>query len=579
MKTIFKFLKPYKLLCVFTILFIIFDILGALYIPTITANMINSGVGNKDIQYIIQEGIFMLGVTIMSGLGALLGSYLCSRLASNMGRDMRDALYKKSLTFSHFDFKQFGTGSMITRTLNDVNVIQQTAVSFIQMVIPVPIMCISGIVMAFGIDKFMGFLLLGITVIIIIAAVFITRKASIIFEKLQRFLDKMNVILRENITGVRVIRAFNKEEHEKNRLKDAFEKYAESAIRANRLYAGLDSLAFFAINICIVAILYIGGNRVGAGAMQIGDITAVTEYAILILFYLIMAQMVLILMPRASICLKRIKEVLDTEPEVQDGEITLIKSSSDDVISFKNMTFRFNDADEDTLCNLKFTCKRGQTTAIIGSTGSGKSTIAKLIMRFHDTTKGSILLNGQDLKSLTQKEIREHISYVPQTAWLFSGTIADNLRYGNEDATEGEMYHALEVAQAKFVEELKEGLQTRVAQGGTNFSGGQKQRLAIARALIKKADIYVFDDSFSALDFKTDANLRKALKKEITDAAILIIAQRINTIVNADQIIVLDDGKVVGIGKHSELMKTCTVYQEIAKSQMKGDGVSVKKEK
>lgn len=439
MKTIFKFLKPYKLLCVFTVLFIIFDILGALYIPTITANMINSGVGNKDIQYIIQEGIFMLGVTIISGLGALLGSYLCSRLASNMGRDMRDALYKKSLTFSHFDFKQFGTGSMITRTLNDVNVIQQTAVSFIQMVIPVPIMCISGIVMAFGIDKFMGFLLLGITVIIIIAAVFITRKASVIFEKLQRFLDKMNVILRENITGVRVIRAFNKEEHEKNRLKDAFEKYAESAIRANRLYAGLDSLAFFAINICIVAILYIGGNRVGAGAMQIGDITAVTEYAILILFYLIMAQMVLILMPRARICLKRIKEVLDTEPEIQDGKRTLIKSSkNDDVISFKNMTFRFSDADEDTLCNLKFTCKRGQTTAIIGSTGSGKSTIAKLIMRFHDTTKGSILLNGQDLKTLTQKEIREHISYVPQTAWLFSGTIADNLRYGNEDATEGE---------------------------------------------------------------------------------------------------------------------------------------------
>ena len=573
MKTIINFLKPYKMLCVFTILFIIFDILGALYIPTITADMINSGVGGKDINYIFQKGILMLVATIVSGLGALVGSYLCSRLAANMGRDMRDALYKKTLTFSHFDFKQFGTGSMITRTLNDVNIIQQTAVSFIQMVIPVPIMCISGIVMAFGIDKMMGFLLLGITIIILLSAIFITRKASVIFEKLQRFLDKMNVILRENITGVRVIRAFNKEEHEKNRLKDSFEKYAESAIKANRLYAGLDSLAFTSINICIVTILYLGGNRVGAGAMQIGDITAVTEYAILILFYLIMAQMVLILMPRAGICLKRIQEVLDTEPEIHDGNKKMIESSKNDkdVISFKNMTFRFNDADEDTLCNLKFTCKRGQTTAIIGSTGSGKSTIAKLIMRFHDTTKGSILLNGQDLKSLSQKEIREHISYVPQKAWLFSGTIADNLRYGNENATEGEMYHALEVAQAKFVEELEDGLQTRVAQGGTNFSGGQKQRLAIARALVKKADIYIFDDSFSALDFKTDANLRKALSKEIKDSAILIIAQRINTILNADQIIVLNDGKVVGIGKHDELMKNCTIYQEIAKSQMKGD--------
>ena len=290
--------------------------------------------------------------------------------------------------------------------------------------------------------------------------------------------------------------------------------------------------------------------------------------------------MVLILMPRASICLKRIKEVLDTEPEIQDGDRKVITSNRDnkDVISFKNMTFRFADADEDTLCNLKFTCKRGQTTAIIGSTGSGKSTIAKLIMRFHDATKGSILLNGQDLKTLTQKEIREHIAYVPQTAWLFSGTIADNLRYGNEEATEGEMHHALEVAQAGFVEELENSLQTRVAQGGTNFSGGQKQRLAIARALIKKADIYIFDDSFSALDFKTDANLRKALSKEIKDSAILIIAQRINTILNADQIIVLNDGKVVGMGTHNELMKNCTVYQEIAKSQMKGDVDNVKKE-
>lgn len=578
MKTIFKFLKPYKTLTVFTILFIIFDVLGALYIPTITADMINIGIESKNINYIFQKGLIMLGVTIIAGLGALIGSYLCSKLASNMGRDMRDALYKKSLTFSHFDFKQFGTGSMITRTLNDVNVIQQTAVAFIQMVIPVPIMCVSGIVMAFRIDKLMGFLLLGITIVIIIAAVFITRKASIIFEKLQRFLDKMNVILRENITGVRVIRAFNKEEHEKNRLKDSFEKYAESAIKANRLYAGLDSLAFLAINVCIVAILYIGGNRVGLGAMQIGDITAVTEYAILILFYLIMAQMVLILMPRAGICLKRIEEVLEAEPEIHDGKRKIAKSENNDVISFKNMTFRFNDADEDTLCNLKFTCKRGQTTAIIGSTGSGKSTIAKLIMRFHDATKGSILLNGQDLKTLSKKDIREHISYVPQTAWLFSGTIADNLRYGNKNATEGEMYHALEVAQAGFVEELEDGLQARVAQGGTNFSGGQKQRLSIARALIKKADLYVFDDSFSALDFKTDANLRKALVKEIKDSAILIIAQRINTILNADQIIVLNDGKVVGIGKHHELMKNCTVYQEIAKSQMKGDVDHVKEE-
>ncbi len=581
MKTILHFIKPYKKLCLFTILFIIFDILGALYIPTITADMINIGVGSKDINYIIQKGIIMLGATILSGIGALVGSYLASKLASNIGRDIRNALYKKSLEFSHFDFKQFGTGSMITRTLNDVNVIQQSVVWCLQMVIPVPIMCISGITMAFMIDKIMGFLLIGITLIILVATFFITRKASTIFAKLQKFLDRMNVILRENITGVRVIRAFNKEPYEKERMKKSFEDYAESAIKANRLFAGLDSLSFLAINLCIVAILWIGGNRVGAGFMEIGDITAVTEYAILILYYLIMAQMVIILLPRAGICIERIKEVLTSEPEIHDGKRKIVTANKDnpDIISFKNMTFRFADADEDTLYNLKFTCKRGQTTAIIGSTGSGKSTIAKLIMRFHDATRGSILLNGQDIRNISQKDLRDHIAYVPQQAWLFSGTIADNLRYGNEDATEGEMYHALEVAQASFVENLEDGLNAKVAQGGTNFSGGQKQRLSIARALVKKADIYIFDDSFSALDFKTDAALRKALAKETKDSAVLIIAQRINTILNADQIIVLDNGKVVGMGTHKELMESCTVYQEIAKSQLKGDVENVKEKK
>ena len=578
MKTILHFIKPYKRLCFFTVLFIIFDILGALYIPTITADMINIGVGSKDINYIFQKGLMMLGATVIAGIGALVGSYLASKLASNVGRDIRNALYQKSLEFSHFDFKQFGTGSMITRTLNDVNIIQQSFVFFIQMVIPVPIMCIAGIVMAFMIDKIMGFLLIGITIIILIAAFFITRKASSIFAKLQKFLDKMNVILRENITGVRVIRAFNKEPYEKERMKKSFEDYAESAIKANKLFAGLDSLSFFAINICIVAILWIGGNRVGAGFMEIGDITAVTEYAILILFYLIMAQMVIILLPRASVCLERITEVLDAEPEIHDGNRKIVEAdpNNPDIISFKNMTFRFADADEDTLCNLKFSCKRGQTTAIIGSTGSGKSTIAKLIMRFHDATKGSILLNGQDVRSISQKDLRDHVTYVPQQAWLFSGTIADNLRYGNENATEGEMYHALQVAQAGFVEELEDGLNAKVAQGGTNFSGGQKQRLAIARALVKKADLYIFDDSFSALDFKTDAALRKALAKETKDSAVLIIAQRINTILNADQIIVLNDGKVVGMGTHQELMENCEIYQEIAKSQLKGDVNNVK---
>lgn len=574
MKTILRFIKPYKWLCFFTLLVMFLDVAGGLLIPTITADMINAGINGENMDYLIHSGILMLIVTIVTSLGALLGSYLAADLSSKIGRDMRNALYDKSLTFSSYDFEQFGTGSMITRTLNDVNVIQQGVVWFIQMVLPVPAVCIMGIVMAFSIDTMMGFLLAGATIFILLLAIFVTRKASLIFDKLQKFLDRMNIVLRENVTGVRVIRAFNKEQYEEKRMRKSFEDYAEASISANRLFAGLESIALFAINLMIIIILWLGGNRIGTGFMEIGDITALTQYAMMILFYIIMAQMVMILVPRAMICVRRISDVLHLTPEIQDGIVSADSSEKqiNDVIRLNNASFRFADADENTLENLNFTCKRGETTAIIGSTGSGKSTIAKLILRFHDVTSGSILLNGKDIRNMTQEELREHISYVPQKAWLFSGTIADNLRHGNEQATEQQMKHALSVAQSEFVYDLPDGLYSHVSQGGTNFSGGQKQRLSIARALAKKADLYIFDDSFSALDFKTDAALRKALANEVKDAAVLIIAQRINTIMSAEQIIVLEEGRVVGIGNHDYLMQVCSVYQDIAKSQMKGDG-------
>ena len=578
MKTILQFIKPYRRLCFFTLLVMVADVAGGLLIPTIAADMINAGIGGGDMEYLIRSGIRMTAVTIAASLGGILGSYLSADLSSKIGRDMRNALYDKSLEFSACDFEQFGTGSMITRTLNDVNVIQQGVVWFIQMVLPVPAVCIMGIVLSFSIDTAMGGLLICATAFIILLAVFVTRKASVIFDKLQKFLDRMNVVLRENITGVRVIRAFNKEKYEEKRMRKSFEDYAESSIKANRLFAGLESIALLAINLCIVSILYLGGNRIGAGFMQIGDITALTQYAVMILFYIIMAQMVIILIPRAMICVGRMSDVLNHTPEIADGPASISpavrqKVPAQDVIRFKNTGFRFPDAGEDTLTNLNFACRRGQTTAIIGSTGSGKSTVAKLILRFHDITSGSLLLNGRDIREMTQRELRKHISYVPQKAWLFSGTIADNLRCGNSLASEEEMEHALTVAQSRFVYDLPEGLFSPVSQGGTNFSGGQKQRLSIARALMKKAELYIFDDSFSALDFKTDAALRKALAEETKDAAVLIIAQRIGTIRNADQIIVLEEGRIVGTGCHDDLMKTCPVYQDIAESQMKGDVV------
>ncbi len=585
MKLILHFLKPYRWLCVFTILAMLLDVAGGLLVPRLTADMINIGVESGNLDYMIRKGIAMLAVTVFSGAGALLGSWLCADLSAKIGEDMRNAVYEKSLTFSAHDFEQFGTGSMITRTLNDINIIQQSVVWCIQMVLPVPAVCIMGVGMAFAIDTVMGFLLIGVTALIIALALLVTRKASEIFRRLQRLLDRMNVVLRENLTGVRVIRAFNKEKDEERRMRKTFEDYAETAVSANLLFAGLESTAFFVINIAIVAILWIGGNRIGAGFMEIGDITALTEYSILILFYIIMAQMVIILLPRARVCIGRIREVLEKEPEIKDGEGRIGPAGNPEdkeagcpadagreAASFSNVTFRFPDADENALTDLNFTCRKGETTAVIGGTGSGKSTIAKLLLRFHDVTEGSVRVGGADVRDISQNELRSRISYVPQKAWLFSGTIADNLGYGSENASEEEMRRILAVAQADFVSSLANGLDSHVAQGGTNYSGGQKQRLSIARALMKKADLYIFDDSFSALDFKTDAALRKALKEEVADAAVLIIAQRINTILNADQIIVLDEGRIVGIGRHEELMENCPVYREIARSQMKGGG-------
>ena len=569
MKTILHFIKPHKKLIFFTMLFMIFDVAGALYIPKITADMINVGVINGNMQYIIQKGIVMFVVSVVAGVATLIGTYLTSSLSSKLCADMRKAVYKKSLKLSNFDFKQIGTASMITRTLNDVNFIGQGITYFVQMVLPVPFMCIIGIIMAFAIDKFMGFLIIGITAVILLATVFVTKYASRIFEKLQKFLDKMYAVIRENITGVRVIRAFNKENYEKKRMGKSFEDYVKSAITTNRLFAGLDIFALVVINFTVVLITWIGGNRVGSGFMQIGDITAVIEYAILILFYIIMAQMVIIFIPRAMVCIRRVQEVLNMKERIADGNEKLKENNTEEIIKFENVTFRYDDADENTLNDLSFVCKKGETTAIIGSTGSGKSTIAGLIMRFFDVTNGKILLKNQDIRKVTQKELREHIAYVPQTAWLFSGTREENLKYGKEDASESELNKALQIAQSEFVMDLEKGIKSEVSQGGKNFSGGQKQRLSIARALSKKADLYIFDDSFSALDFKTDSNLRKALAKEIKDSAILIIAQRINTIMNANQIIVLNDGKVVGIGTHKELMENCEIYREIAKSQMK----------
>lgn len=573
MKLILQFLKPHWKLTVLTVLLAVIDVGGSLFIPTLAAHLLNQGTSGVAFEELLTTGLQMGAVSLFSSICAILGGYACATLAARVGKDMRVALYEKSLKLSVYDFRQFGTASITTRTVSDITTIQFALTSFIQMVLPVPLVCIIALALSFQLNATLGTILLILTALVFILALGIMRSASPLFKKLQKLLDRMTTILLENITGVRVVRAFNNEEREQNRMSDAFSNYAETSIKANRRFANLDGLSYFFINLFVVIVYWLSGGYISLGNLQIGDITAVIQYAMMVMFFLMMAQMVILTMPRALECCERIRAVLEHSPEIrdlveQDDQKPL--PNQDEVLAFRNVSFRFADAEENTLSHLNFSCRRGQTTAIIGGTGSGKSTVASLILRFHDVIGGSILLNGKDIRQMTQHTLRDHLAYVQQKAWLFSGTIASNLRYGNADATDEQLMHAADVAQAgDFIRSLPDGLNSFVAQGGTNFSGGQKQRLSIARALVKKPELYIFDDSFSALDFKTDAALRKALAKETQDAAVLIIAQRVSTIQHADQIVVLNEGQMVGLGKHEELLQTYPVYREIYESQTK----------
>lgn len=573
MKVILRFLKPHRTLCIITILLAFVDVIGALVIPTYAAEMLNLGtMPNTDFSILVATCTKMLFAAVISGAAMIASSYFCSDLTSKVAADMRNAIYEKSVTLTASDFRSFGTASVTTRTVSDITNIQFALGNCFQMLFPVPFIFAVSLVFAFRMDALLGSILLGVLLIIGVVCGFIMHSASPIFRKLQKKLDRMSKVLLENITGVRVIRAFNKEEYEEKRLCGEFESYAKTAIKVNKQFTILDGISFFAVNMFVVIVYYLSGARITAGHYGIGDITAIIEYAMLSLFFMMMAQMVILTLPRALECCNRIGEILDFAPSIVDKTKNEISENSDaeNVISFKNVSFRFDDAEEYSLKNLNFDCKRGQTTAVIGGTGSGKSTVASLMMRFNEATDGKIMLNGVDIREMPQNQLRNHLSFVQQKAWLFSGSIADNLRYGNHAATDDELWHALEIAQAKdFVESLPKKLNSFVAQGGTNFSGGQKQRLSIARALAKKPELYIFDDSFSALDFKTDAALRKALASETKNAAVVIIAQRISTIIHADNIIVLNEGEAVGMGRHEELLESCAVYKEIYDSQTK----------
>lgn len=574
MSCLTEFLKTKKGMIFWITFAAILQVFGTLLVPFFVAEIINTGIAKKDETAILWLGLKMLGAAGLTAVVSLWGSYLCADLSALTGQYLRERLFEKTQLLSIKDFSHFGTASMITRATADISIIQQTQIMFTQMILPTPLISVAAIIMTAAVNPALVPIPLISMAAFLFTSFLLFKKASPISKTIQRHIDTINRIVRESIVGMRVIRAFDNTDYERRRSDGAFSEYAENVIRLNRIFAAFNPVVWTVMGIAMAAVVWFGGYQVLNGVIEVGSITAVSEYTILMLVYLMMAAMVLVMMPKMVVSLERIQEVLDAVPEIEDEALPENPGQKErdeiqEKVMFKNVTFSYKGAEAPVLEDLTFTCEKGKTTAIIGGTGSGKSTAAGLILRLYDIQKGQILLEGRDIRTMTQHELRERVSYVPQKAFLFSGTIAENLRMGKKDASMEELYRGAEIAQAhSFINSLEEGYGTHVSQGGNNFSGGQKQRLCIARALVKKAPVYIFDDSFSALDFKTDAALRFQLKQEIKDAAVIIIAQRISTIMDADQIIVLDGGKTAGIGTHRELMETCTIYKEIADSQL-----------
>lgn len=565
---LFKFLKPYAASIAVILILVFFQSLSELYLPTLMSNIVDTGIVNGDTNYILKIGGFMLLVAAGGTICTILASFLSSKVATGFSKDLRKNVFSRVESYSLQEFDKIGASSLITRTTNDITQIQQVLVMMLRMMISAPMMCIGGIIMAVSKDAKLSLVIIVVMPILAMAIGIIGKKGMPLFKMMQLKIDKLNLVLRENLTGIRVIRAFNRIDHEKKRFDKANLDLTNTAIKVNKIMAALMPIMMVVLNFTTIAVVWFGGIRIDNGSMQVGDLMAFIQYVMQIMFSLIMVSMMFILIPRASASAVRINEVLDTVSEINDGDNTK-SSNKKGYIEFKDVTFNYPGAEKPALSNISFSAKPGETTAIIGGTGSGKSTLISLIPRFYDVSGGSILVNGIDIREMTQEDLRLKVGFVPQKAVLFSGTIADNIRYGKENASYEEVKHAAEIAQASdFISNMKDGFESVISQGGTNVSGGQKQRLSIARALVRRPEIYVFDDSFSALDFKTDAKLRAALKKETGKSTVIIVAQRVSTVMNADRIIVLDDGQIAGIGNHKELLNNCDVYREIVSSQL-----------
>ncbi|EOH85972.1 ABC transporter ATP-binding protein/permease [Enterococcus asini ATCC 700915] len=570
MKLMWHYTMRYKKLLLFDFLCVFGFILIELGLPTILAQMIDRGIPQKDGDMVNQLGLLMLLVVVIGVVMNIMLGYFTTRITTNIVADIRDDLFAKTQSYSHQEYEDIGVSSLITRVTNDAYQIMLFLQNILRMGFMTPMMFIVSLYMIFRTSPSLSWFVLGALPLLLVAVVVIAKFSEPLSTKQQKNLDKINGILRENLSGLRVIRAFVNEKFEESRFNKVNTAYAESSKSLFRLMAVAQPGFTFLFNIVMVLIIWFGTKQIDAGTLQIGDLIAFIEYIFHALFSFMLFASVFMMYPRAAVSAKRIQEALDAESQIKDPENPVTETETHGYVTFENVTFAYpGHAESPVIRNVSFTAKPGETVAFIGSTGSGKSTLIQLIPRFYDVSEGRVLVDGVDVRDMSMAFLRQKIGYIPQKALLFSGTIAENLRYGKEDATIGEMERAVDIAQASdFIAELPEGFDAHLSEGGTNFSGGQKQRLSIARAVIREPEIYIFDDSFSALDYQTDAKLRARLKQETTQSTVLIVAQRVGTIMHADKIIVLNEGDVIGMGTHEELLATCPVYYDIAASQL-----------
>ncbi|AIJ15989.1 ABC transporter ATP-binding protein [Streptomyces violaceoruber] len=563
------YLRPYKKPIALLVALQFLQTCASLYLPTLNAHIIDEGVVKGDSGYILSYGALMIGISLAQVVCNIGAVFYGARTAAALGRDVRGAVFDRVQSFSAREVGHFGAPSLITRTTNDVQQVQMLALMTFTLMVSAPIMCVGGIVMALGLDVPLSGVLLGVVPVLAICVTLIVRKLRPLFRKMQVRLDTVNRVLREQITGNRVIRAFVRDEYEQQRFRKANTELTEVALGTGNLLALMFPVVMTVVNLSSIAVVWFGAHRIDSGGMQIGDLTAFLAYLMQIVMSVMMATFMFMMVPRAEVCAERIQEVLETESSVVPPVAPVTELRRHGHLEIREAGFRYPGAEEPVLRHIDLVARPGETTAVIGSTGSGKSTLLGLVPRLFDATDGEVLVNGVDVRTVDPKTLAKVVSLVPQKPYLFAGTVATNLRYGNPDATDEELWHALAVAQAKeFVSELEGGLDAPIAQGGTNVSGGQRQRLAIARTLVQRPEIYLFDDSFSALDYATDAALRAELAQETAEATVVIVAQRVATIRDADRIVVLDEGRVVGVGRHHELMADNETYREIVLSQL-----------